>query len=192
MEAGSRVSRKDLQDRWMTKMDAAYALVAMPGSEVLTLKRGEPKKIELEVEKRQGNRKYSTFVRGLEEVSEGPICFFVCSCFNEGLHELTSSFSYASLDVAQYGIDGAAFANDVAKRFACSASVETAPSGRAAVPKGCVECNFQGHLMEELKALLTGDEKICSHGGCRNGNYFVPKVVITETLRKGVPAKKSR
>lgn len=155
-QSSTNVSRKDLYEGWLKKLQPAHALVAMPGSEVLALKKGSPNSIQIEIEKRQGNKKFTTYIRGLEE----------------------------------YGIDGTSFANDVAKRFACSASVEAFPNGRAALPKGCVECAFQGHLLEELKALLTGDENICAHGGCKNGNYFVPKVVISETLRKGVPAKK--
>ena len=96
------------------------------------------------------------------------------------------------IDYMKYGVDSSAFANDVSRRFACASSIESHPVGRPALPKGCVECVFQGNLSEELQALLTGDESLSSHGGCKGAEYFVPKSVIAETLRKGVPAKKRR
>jgi translation initiation factor 2D len=62
------VSRKELIDRWMSKMDAGHALVEMPGSKVLNLSRGEPKPVDIEVEFRQGNKKkFLTRIRGMEE-----------------------------------------------------------------------------------------------------------------------------
>jgi len=53
-----------------------------------------------------------------------------------------------------------------------------------------VECAFQGNLLDELKALLTGDENFSTHGGSTGGKYYIPKTVIGETLRKGVTGKK--
>ncbi|KAL7434745.1 hypothetical protein ACHAXM_004255 [Skeletonema potamos] len=90
----------------------------------------------------------------------------------------------------EYGIDGKSFANDVSHRFACSASVETNPVGRPALKKNRVEIVFQGRLDVELTALLSGDEKMSTHGGAKNANFNLPKSVINVVLRKGIPAKK--
>merc|ERR1712183_215736 len=92
----------------------------------------------------------------------------------------------------EYGIYGKTLSQDVSHRFACSSSVETDPAGRPALKKGRVELVFQGHLSEELTALLTGDHKVCGHGGAKGGNYKLPKSVIKVTFRKGVPSKKKR
>jgi translation initiation factor 2D len=62
------VSRKDLIDKWCSKMDVGHALVEMPGSNILNLSRGEPKPVDIEVEFRQGNKKkFLTRLRGMEE-----------------------------------------------------------------------------------------------------------------------------
>lgn len=90
----------------------------------------------------------------------------------------------------EYGIDGKSLSNDVSHRFACSASAETNPFGRPALKKNCVEIVFQGRLDVELTALLTGDEKMSTHGGAKNSDYNLPKSVINVSLRKGIPAKK--
>ncbi|KAL9180734.1 hypothetical protein ACHAXT_011187 [Thalassiosira profunda] len=92
----------------------------------------------------------------------------------------------------EYGIDGRALSQDVSHRFACSASVEPEPVGRPALKKGRVEIVFQGHLAEELTALLTGDATKSSHGGAKGAEYSLPKSVIDVKLRKGVPARKKR
>ena len=64
------VTRKDLIDLWMSKMDAGHAIVEMPGSRILNLAKGEPKPVDIEVEFRQGNkRKFLTRIRGMEEYS---------------------------------------------------------------------------------------------------------------------------
>ena len=89
----------------------------------------------------------------------------------------------------EYGIDGRMLSQDVSHRFACSSTVETNPVGRPALKKGRVEIVFQGHLSEELTALLTGDEN-CSHGGAKGSEYCLPKSVINVILRKGVTKKK--
>ena len=59
------VSRKDMADQWISVMDAAYAIVQMPGSKILKLGRGKPPKVQIEVSTRQ-NRKFITKVRGME------------------------------------------------------------------------------------------------------------------------------
>jgi translation initiation factor 2D len=151
------ISRKDLNDRWMSAMEDAYALVEMPGSKILKLKRGSPPKVLLEVEKRQ-NKKFITRVRGVEE----------------------------------YGIHAEDFCRDVAKRFACSGAVETDVGRRAALKKNQVELVFQGNLVEELRALLVGDDRLSTHGGVKGSDYCVPKQSIEVDLKKGVPVKKSR
>ena len=61
--------------------------------------------------------------------------------------------------------------NDVSHRFSCSSTIETNPVGRAALTKGRVELCSQGHLSEELTALLTGDETLSSHCGVKGGDY---------------------
>ena len=151
------ISRKDLNDRWMSAMEDAYALVEMPGSKILKLKRGSPPKVLLEVEKRQ-NKKFITRVRGVEE----------------------------------YGIHAEDFCRDVAKRFACSGAVETDVGRRAALKKNQVELVFQGNLVEELRALLVGDDRLSTHGGVKRSDYCVLKQSIEVDLKKGVPVKKSR
>ncbi|KAL7437942.1 hypothetical protein ACHAXH_003295 [Discostella pseudostelligera] len=158
-ELSTSVVRKDLIESWMKRMDCGHALVQMPGSKILHLKRGQPTPVDIEVEFRQGNRrKFLTRIRGMEE----------------------------------YGVEGESLSQDVSHRFACSATIETTPVGRPALKKGRVELVFQGHLSEELTALLSGDEKLTSHGGVKGGEYNVPKSVINVVLRKGVPAKKKR
>ena len=94
----------------------------------------------------------------------------------------------------KYDINPKAFANDVAKRFATSATIETDPTsvGRAALKKkGHAEIQFQGRLEEELRVLLTGGaDGRSSHGGARGGDYKVPKGVVEIVRKKGVPTKK--
>ncbi len=90
----------------------------------------------------------------------------------------------------QYSINPAEFARDVSKRFACSSGIEDNPPMREALKKGRVEVEFQGHLLEELQALLTGNEKLSSHGGVKNSSYCIPKGVIEVKLKKGVPKRK--
>ena len=156
-DAPEKLSRKDLNNKWIDKMEPAYALVEMPGNHIRKLGRGSPPKVSVEVSLRQG-RKYITRVRGLED----------------------------------YDIDPVAFSKDVTKRFACAGTVETDPEGRAALKKGRVELEFQGHLVEELRALLLGDETLTSHGGAKDSHYFVPKSAIDVLLKKNVPGKKPR
>ena len=59
------VSRKDMADQWISVMDAAYAIVQMPGSKILKLGRGKPPMVQIEVSTRQ-NRKFITKIRGME------------------------------------------------------------------------------------------------------------------------------
>jgi translation initiation factor 2D len=63
------VTRKELNTRWLEKMDKAYAIVTLPGSCIVSMKRGDAPKISFFVESRQSKRKFITRVRGLEEVS---------------------------------------------------------------------------------------------------------------------------
>ena len=124
----------------------------MPGNKILNMKRGSPPLIHIEIIRRN-NKKYVTYIRGLEE----------------------------------YGINGTKFAHDLSKRFACASTVETTPTdaGRAALKhKDHVEVLVQGHLKEELEALLTGDERLSSHGGVKNANYNIPQGVIK--VRKNI------
>lgn len=152
------LSKKELYKRWLDKMNPAYAIVEMPGSRIQKLGRGQPPKVLIEVSLRQGRKKYSTKVRGLED----------------------------------YDIDPVAFSRDVTRRFACSSTIETEPVGRAALKKGHVELDFQGHLLEELRALLLGDEKLSSHGGAKDSEYCLPKNSIEVVLKKNVPSRKPR
>eukprot|EP00804_Cyclotella_cryptica_P016983 CCRYP_001908-RA/>CCRYP_001908-RA protein AED:0.02 eAED:0.02 QI:172/1/1/1/1/1/2/278/786 len=91
-----------------------------------------------------------------------------------------------------YGIEAEPLSNDVSHRFACSSTIETNPVGRPALRKGRVELVFQGHLSEELTALLTGDDKLTAHGGAKGAEYNLPKSVVKVSFRKGVPARKKR
>ena len=61
-----KMSRQDLNLHWISKMEEAYALVEMPGSKIVKLKKGLPPKVTVEVEKRQ-SQKFITRVRGVEE-----------------------------------------------------------------------------------------------------------------------------
>ena len=165
--APEQLSRKDLSKRFVNKLSPAYCLVQMPGSHVLKLGRGTPPKVEIEVVQRQ-SRKFVTRVRGLEEYLGG-------------------------ISI----MEPAEFCKDVSKRLAISGSIDTDPaaSGRAALPKkGCVEYVFGANIVDELEALLTGDESLSDHGGTK-GHWAYPRIpgsVIDVTLRKGVPARRKR
>lgn len=63
------VTRKELHQRWTEKMERGYAIVQMPEKKILSMKRGRPPMVQLEVEARKNGRKFVTMVRGLEEVS---------------------------------------------------------------------------------------------------------------------------
>jgi translation initiation factor 1 (eIF-1/SUI1) len=93
--------------------------------------------------------------------------------------------------IEEYGIDGEYFCKDVSRRFACSGAIETEPQ-MGKLKKEHVEMVFQGHLVEELRALLLGDEKLCSHGGVKDSEYSLPKQSIEVALRKGVPERKRK
>jgi len=73
--AAETVSRKDLHQKWLDKMEPGYALVEMPGSHIRKLGRGSPPKVSIEVSLRQGRKKYSTKVRGLEDYDINPVAF---------------------------------------------------------------------------------------------------------------------
>ena len=80
----------------------------------------------------------------------------------------------------------------MSKRFACACSTESNPENRAALKKNHMEVTIQGHLGNEIQALLTGNERLSSHGGVRAGNYNVPSEVLNVILRKGVTSKKKQ
>lgn len=80
------------------------------------------------------------------------------------------------------------FSKDVSKRFACNASIDEEPV--TALKKGHVQVLFQGNLEKELKSLLTGNEKISSHGGVKNSDYNIPSGVIEIELKRGVSSKR--
>jgi translation initiation factor 2D len=91
-----------------------------------------------------------------------------------------------------YSIDTAYFCKDVSRRLAISATMDDNPasSGRAAIRKGHVELVFGANIVDELEALLSGDESLSSHGGVKNSEYAIPKNVLEISLKKGVPARK--
>jgi translation initiation factor 2D len=78
----------------------------------------------------------------------------------------------------------------VSRRFACNASIDEEPV--AALQKGHVQVLFQGRLEKELKSLLTGNEKLSSHGGVKNSSYNIPSGVIEIELKRGVSSKNKR
>jgi translation initiation factor 2D len=153
------ITRKELNEKWLEKLDNAYAIVSMPGSIIVAMNRGRPPMVTIEVESRQNRKKFITRVRGIEA----------------------------------YAIDASDFATDVSKRFACSATVEdehSLTSGRPMLRKGRYELVFQGNLVVELQSLLTGNEKLSSHGGVKCSAYCLPKGVFDIILRKGVQKRK--
>ena len=150
----SVITRKEMNSLWMESLEKGFAFVQMPGSKIMTMKRGSPPAIHIEVEART-KKKFITRVRGLEH----------------------------------YFIDPSTFANDVSKRLACASSTEELISS---TKQKSTQVEFQGHIVEELTALLLGNDKISSHGGIKDSPYNVPKGVISLNLRKGVPTKKKR
>jgi len=165
--APERLSRKDLSKRFVDKMSPAYCMVQMPGSHVLKLGRGTPPKVQIEVVKRQ-SKKFVTRLRGLEEYLGGGSV-----------------------------VEPSIFCKVISKRLAISGSVDSDPasSGRAALPKkGFVEYVFGANIVDELEALLTGDESLSDHGATKGGWAYprIPGSAIEVTLRKGVPARKKR
>jgi translation initiation factor 2D len=93
----------------------------------------------------------------------------------------------------EYGIDPRYFSRDVKQRLAISATIDEDPttSGHAKLPKrGHVEVVLGANIVDELEALLTGDETLSSHGGVKNSEYAVPKQVLDVILKKGVPGRK--
>ncbi|KAI2507301.1 Translation initiation factor SUI1 [Fragilaria crotonensis] len=151
------MSRKDLSVAWAKKMEPAYALVQMPGSQIIKMARGMPPKVQIEVSRIGGN-KFVTRLRGVEE----------------------------------YDIDAAALCKEVVRRFACAGTIVDDDPQLGALKKGHAEVVFQGNLVEELQALLLGDERLSSHGGAKGSAYSLPKESIAVTLKKGVPSKKRK
>jgi len=150
-------SRKDAHELFVKKLDAAYALVEMPGSKVVKLERGAPPKIVVEVTTLRGRKnKNVTFVRNLEEYGINPVSF---------ANDVSKRFATSSTVDEDPKRNGRA----------------------ALKKKNYVEVGFQGHLGEELRVLLTsGAEGRSSHGGAKGGNYKVPKNVIDLLLKKGL------
>jgi translation initiation factor 2D len=149
------MTRKEVAERWLGKLEQAFALVELPGRHTLRLGEGKPPEVSFEVSR--GGAKYITRLRGLED----------------------------------FGVDPLAFAREVSKRFACAATINLDPKG-ANCKKGYVELVFQGHLVDELRALLVGDDRLTSHGGAKGSRYGLPRKAIHVTLKKGVPAKKKK
>lgn len=73
-KAPSTLPRKDLVKLFHSKLLPAYALVKMPGSQVVKLAKGAPPKIQVEVSLRQ-SKKFVTRVRGLEDYGIDPLFF---------------------------------------------------------------------------------------------------------------------
>ena len=103
---------------------------------------------------------------------------------------LSHSFRTHFPQFIQYDFISEQFANDVSKRFACAASADSNAENRAALKKGHMEVSIQGHLVNEIQALLTGNDKFSSHGGAKGGTYCLPPETLEVTLRKGVSKKK--
>ena len=165
--APERLSRKDLSKKFVDKMSPAFCMVQMPGSRVLKLGRGTHPKVQIEVVKRQ-SKKFVTRLRGLEEYFGGGLV-----------------------------VEPSGFCKVISKRLAISGSVDSDPasSGRAALPKkGCVEYVFGANIVDELEALLTGDESLSDHGATKGGWAYplIPGSAIEVILRKGVPARNKR
>jgi len=165
-----KASRKEISKLYINKLGTAYALVSMPGSNIIKLSIGQAPKVSIEVIRRQ-TRKFITRLRGLEE-------YFGCGA---------------------KPIDSTKFCKDISKRLAISGSIDTDPqsNGRAALArKGYVEYIFGANIVDELEALLTGDDSLSGHGGASCGSSWdyprIPLDVIDVTLRKGVPARKRR
>ena len=89
-----------------------------------------------------------------------------------------------------FDIDASELQQEIARRFACAASVEENPHEK--LKKGHVELVLQGNLADEVEALLIGDESLTSHGGAKDSPYSIPKNAVEVVLRKGVPARKGR
>jgi len=90
-----------------------------------------------------------------------------------------------------YRINGAELRQQMAQRFACAATVEENPVDYK-LPKDHVEVQLQGNWVDEVEALLVGDESLTSHGGAKNSPYHLPPNAVDVVLRKGVPARKRR
>jgi translation initiation factor 2D len=82
------LSRKDIYKLWLNKMEPAFALVEMPGNHIAKLGRGKPPQVLIEVSLRQGRKKYSTKVRGLEDYGIDPVAF---------LREVTKRFACSGI-----------------------------------------------------------------------------------------------
>jgi translation initiation factor 2D len=86
-----------------------------------------------------------------------------------------------------FQVEPNALAKELSHRFACAASV-----GESSIGKGNVEVLLQGYLVDEVQALLLGDERLSGHGGVKDSPYQLPKGSIQVVLGKGVPARKKK
>jgi translation initiation factor 2D len=86
-----------------------------------------------------------------------------------------------------FQVEPNSLAKELSHRFACAASV-----GESSIGKGSVEVLLQGYLVDEVQALLLGDERLSGHGGVKDSPYQLPKGSIQVVLGKGVPVRKKR
>ena len=207
-----KLSRKELSKRFVEKMSPAYCLVRMPGSHVTKLGRGTPPKVQIEVVKRQ-SKKFVTRLRGLEEYLGGGNTMDPSDFCKVVSKRLAISGSVDS-DPAASG--RAALPKKGCVEYTCKLC-KTRPAACRAVPLALVEywtlflpfvpnlisislysirCALAvgANVVDEIEALLTGDETLSEHGGTK-GSWAYPRIpggVIEVTLRKGVPARKKR
>jgi len=80
----------------------------------------------------------------------------------------------------EFGLDGEELRSEVSHRFGLAGSSESKN-----------ELLFQGSVAEQLEALLTGDERLTSHGGAKGSPYALPRNAIVPIYRKGVPVPKN-
>lgn len=91
--APATLTRKEISSLWESRMEKGFALVSMPGNEILKMARGESPRVSIEVERRQ-SKKFVTFLRGLEDYHIDPRTFakdvsgrFACSATIEAAPE---------------------------------------------------------------------------------------------------------
>ena len=84
-----------------------------------------------------------------------------------------------------YRINASDLRQELAQRFACAVTLEENPI-EYKLPKNHVELQLQGKMVDEVKALLTGDERLTSHGGAKNSPYQIPSNALEVVLGKGV------
>ena len=65
------LSRREVTNKWKSRLEPAYALVELPGNVIVDLGRGKPPLVTIEVSRRQSN-KFITKVTGLEKFGIAP------------------------------------------------------------------------------------------------------------------------